>query len=545
MINPNELNSDVVLPCDSVGGILNINMSILKKNIAANFAGNIWQALMALAFIPLYIKFMGVESYGLIGIFATLQGLFVLLDMGLGATLTREMARLSVLPGREQEMRDLVRSLEVIYWSVAIFIGIVIMAIAPFVAHYWVKANHLSPQTIEQALRIMGFAMALQWPASFYSGGLIGLQRLVLLNVTNSTMNTLRGGGAVLILWLLSPTIQAFFLWQIIISAINTCLLAFFLWHSLPCTEKRATFQKQLLAGVWRFAAGMSGISILAAILTQLDKLILSRMLTLEIFGYYTLAGVFSISIYRLVGPVFSAVYPKFTQLVSLSDQDGLKQLYHKSCQFISVLILPVAGIIAMFSYDILLIWTQDPVTAENCHLLVSIIISGAALNGVMYIPYALQLAHGWTKLSLYVNSISVVLLVPLIIYLTRHYGAVGGASVWVILNAGYFFISMPLVHKRLLPHENWRWYWQDVGLPLIASLIVAGSGRLLMGGQMSQFMMVVYISIVSFLTLTITVMATPTTRGWFFTKMSDFKLLFRRLIQYGDKPQQSNIRSQ
>lgn len=38
-------------------------MSQLKRNIVANFAGNIWQAFMALAFVPLYIKFMGIESY--------------------------------------------------------------------------------------------------------------------------------------------------------------------------------------------------------------------------------------------------------------------------------------------------------------------------------------------------------------------------------------------------------------------------------------------------------------------------------------------------
>ena len=77
-----------------------ILLNPLKKNIAANFSGSIWQSLMSLAFVPLYIKFMGIESYGLIGIFATLQAMFVLLDMGLSATLNREMARLSVLPGR-------------------------------------------------------------------------------------------------------------------------------------------------------------------------------------------------------------------------------------------------------------------------------------------------------------------------------------------------------------------------------------------------------------------------------------------------------------
>ena len=494
-------------------------MSLLKKNITANFAGNIWQALMGLAFVPLYIKLMGVESYGLIGIFATLQGVLVLLDMGIGATLTREMARLSVLTGREQEMRNLVRSMEMIYWGVAVLIGVIIMVIAPFVANYWVNASKLPAKTIEQALKIMGFAMALQWPASFYSGGLMGLQKQILLNIINAGMSTLRGAGAVLVLWLVSPTIHAFFLWQIVVSILNTSILTFFLWHSLPTTGKQATFEKQLLLGVWKFAAGMSGISILATILTQLDKIILSKMLPLEMFGYYTLAGVVGMSLYRIVGPVFSAIYPRFTQLVSLSDSDGVRQLYHKSSQFMSVLILPVAVVVALFSYPVMLIWTQNLVTAEKSYLLVSIVISGTALNGLMNIPYALQLAHGWTKLGIYVNSVSVVILVPLIIYLTRHYGAVGGASAWVILNSGYFFICVHLVNRRLLPHETLRWYCQDVAPPLVASLIVAGFGRLFISGLMSQLETLIYICVISFCTLAAAIMVTPITRYWLLQK--------------------------
>lgn len=502
-------------------------MTLIKKNIAANFTGSLWQALMGLVFIPLYINFMGVESYGLIGVFATLQTIFVILDMGLSATLTREMARLSVLPGREQEMRNLVRTLEVIYWCVAVFIGMTIMAISPFIAHHWVKAGQLSPQTIEQALQIMGFAMALQWPTAFYSGGLTGLQRQVLLNLINIGMSTLRGAGAVLILWFISPTIQAFFSWQIIISAINTFLLAFFLWHKLPRTEARASFQKQLLGGVWRFAAGMSGISVLATILTQLDKVILSKMLTLEMFGYYTLAGVLAMSLYRLIGPVFSATYPRFTQLVSLANQDGLKQLYHASCQFMSVLILPVSVVVAMFSYEIMLIWTQNQMTAEKSHVLVSILICGTALNGLMNIPYGLQLAHGWTRLALSTNLISIIMLAPMIVFMTFQYGALGGASVWVILNGGYVLISIHFMHRRLLPHEKWNWYWYDVSLPLIASLITSSLGRILIHGQNSHFMTIIYLIIISIATLAITAIATKTTRIWFLNKISNLKLAY------------------
>lgn len=484
-------------------------MNLLKKNIAANFVGSIWQTIMGLVFIPLYIKFMGIESWGLIGIFATLQTMFGLLDMGLSSTLNREMARLSVLPGKEQEMRNLVRTMEAIYWGIAVFVGIVVASLSPFIAYHWVKAGQLSPKTIEQALLIMGLVMALQMPIGFYSGGLMGLQKQVLLNVINISIGTLRGAGAVLILWLVSPTIQAFFLWQIVTSAINIFLLALFLWRRLPLGDNRAVFQKQLLKGIWKFAAGMSGISILAVILTQLDKVILSKMLSLEMFGYYMLASVVAMSLGRFFTPVFYSIYPRFTQLVSIDDQDGLKRLYHKSCQFMSVLILPAAIVIALFSYEIILIWTQNQATAEKTHLIVSILICGTAINGLMNLPYALQLAFGWTKLSVFKNIIAVILLVPLIIYMTKHYGATGAAIAWFALNMGDIVFVIPIMHRRLLRKEKWRWYLQDVGLPLVAGMFIAGAGRIFIRGPMSQFMMLLYLIVISALTLTIAAFTT------------------------------------
>jgi len=501
-------------------------MTILERNISANFAGSIWQAFMGLVFIPLYIKFMGIESYGLIGIFTTLQVIFSLLDVGLGSTLTREMARLSALPSKGQEMRNLVRTLELLYWSIAVFVGITVVSLSTFFAHHWIKAGQLPSKTIEQALLIMGFVMALQMPIGFYSGGLMGLQKQVLLNIINVCMSTLRGAGVVLILWLISPTIQAYLFWQIGISIINAFLLALFLWRRLPLGEKKAVFQKQLLKGIWRFAAGMSGISILAVILTQLDKVILSKMLSLEMFGYYMLASMVAMSLARLFTPVFLSVYPRFTQLVSINDQDGLKQLYHKSCQFIAVLILPVAIVIAIFSYEVILLWTQNPETAEKTHLILTIMICGTALNGLMNLPYALQLAFGWTRLSFFKTLIAVILLVPLIIYMTMHYGAKGAAIVWLVLNMGMFFFEIPIMHRRLLRKEKWRWYWQDVCVPLVACAFVAGIGRIFSREPMSQYMMLQYLIIISGFTLGITAIATSVTRSWLYGQLLKIKLL-------------------
>ena len=483
---------------------------------------------MSLIFIPFYIKFMGIESWGLIAIFATLQVIFSLLDMGLSSTLNREMARLSVLPNKEQEMRNLVRTLEVLYWSVAVFVGITVVSLSPFISHHWIKAGQLSHKTIEQALLIMGFVMALQMPTGFYSGGLMGLQRQVLLNVINICISTLRGAGAVLILWLVSPTIQAFFLWQIVISIMNVFLLALFLWRRLPLGDTKAVFQKQLLKGIWRFTAGMSGIAVLSVIITQLDKVILSKMLSLEMFGYYAIASVVGMSLGRLFTPVFYSIYPRFTQLVSIDNQDELIRLYHKSCQFMAVLILPVAIVIALFSYEIILLWTQNPATAEKTHLLVSILICGTALNGLMNPPYALQLAFGWVSLPFFKTLIAVILLVPLIIYMTTHYGAIGAAIAWLVLNMGMFFFEIPIMHRRLLRKEKWRWYWQDVCIPLMTCIFVAGIGRIFIREPMSQFMMLLYLIIISVLTLGITLISVPTMRSILYNQLLKTKLNFK-----------------
>ncbi len=186
----------------------------VRHNIIANFAGKAWKGIFSLAFVPIYIKLMGVEVFGLIGIFLSLSALFALLDMGLTATLNRELSRLSVAENSAQESRNLVRTFEVVYWGIGIVIGVFVIILAPLLAKHWINSTSISSETTEQALLIMGMLLAAQWPNAIYSGGLKGLQRQVVLNVIRSVSLTVRHGGAVLVLLFISPSILSFFLWQ-------------------------------------------------------------------------------------------------------------------------------------------------------------------------------------------------------------------------------------------------------------------------------------------------------------------------------------------
>ncbi len=488
-------------------------MTTVRRNLAANFLGNAWTSLLALGLVPLYIHFLGIEAYGLIGIFIALTGLLALLDLGLSNTVNRETARLIVRENSSQAMRDLVRTLELPYWGAGALIAAGVVTASPFLAHEWVQPETLAPETVQTAFVIMGLSIALQWPLSFYAGGLMGLQRQVLLNWVNVGMATFRGLGAVGVLWLVSATPEAFFVWQGGVGAAQTALTAALLWKSLPHGSRRARFSRDVLKSVWRFAAGVTGIALVSTILTQADKIILSRMLSLESFGYYVLAGTVALALTRLTAPVYQAIYPRFTNLVELGAADELAHLYHRSAQLLSVVVLPAAAVITLNSRNILLLWTQNAETADRAHVLASLLVTGTALNALMHIPYALQLASGWTRLALVGNTVAVVVLVPLMIVLARRYGAVGAASVWVLLNLGYVVFAIQVMHRRLLPEHKWRWYLHDVGTPLAAAVLVAGGARLLLPAPTGNAPLALYLLAVGLATLVAAVAVTPVTR--------------------------------
>lgn len=449
-------------------------MSPLRASVAANFLGNLWPALMSLAFIPPYIRCLGIEAFGLVGFFTTLLGIFALLDMGLSSAINREMARLSAHSGNAREMRNLARTLEVVYWAMAILIGSGVVALAPVISTHWLNASSLPPETVRFAIMIMGLAMVFRWPYAFYAGGLMGLQRQLSLNLAKICIETLRAVGAILVLWYVSPTVVAFFAWQILVYLVNIIVLGCLFWHEMPSSHIKPIFQWRCLKEIWGFAAGLTGISVLTTILGQFDKVLLSRMLPLKEYGYYMLATSLSTGLNQLISPIFSAVYPRFTHLRAIDDQKQLTRLYHISCQVASVAIWPVVMIIAFFSREILQLWTRSPETAEYSYKILRLLVVGTGINGMMYVPYALQLAHGWLTLTFYWCAAAVIIQVPLLVYLTTHFGAVGASFAWVLLFVGQFIFYMFFLHRQLLQGHLALWYLEDVGKPALIAFLVA-----------------------------------------------------------------------
>jgi O-antigen/teichoic acid export membrane protein len=452
----------------------------VQKNIVANFVGSAWSAIMGLVFIPLYIRYLGMEAYGLIGVFALLQAWLVLLDAGLTPTLNREMARFEAGMHTPQSIRDLVRSVEMVYALIAAFIVIGVALAAPWMATGWLKVETLPTVTVVEVLSVTGLVVALRWLGGLYRGAINGLQRQVWLNGCTAVFSTLRGLGVVGILAWVSSTILAFFIYQGALAALETLVLAVQMRRLLPVPSEAARFRWSSLRKVWRFAAGMSVITVLAILLTQMDKLLLSKLLRLTEFGYYTLASTVAGALYLLISPISNATYPRLTELVARGETSALAESYHKFSQLITLMIVPAALVLSLFAGHVLMLWTRDVTTTASVAPLVSLLVIGTMFNGLMYTPYTLQLANGWTRLTVTANAVSVLLLAPAIYIGVSAYGATAAAVIWIILNMGYVAVALPVMHRRLLRAEMWRWYGQDVFVPGLAAFAAAGFVRLL-----------------------------------------------------------------
>ncbi len=304
---------------------------------------------MALAFIPLYIKYLGIEAYGLIGLYSVLQAWMILLDMGGSQALSREMSRFTVGIHTAESIRAILRSIEFFLLIISIIAVIGLYLCSSWLAEEWLSSKELSIDQVSNALSLIAIVIGLRIVEGLYRNSLLGLQRQVWYNAAHAIISSLRFGGAVGVLALVSPTIEAFFIWQVVISLLAVVVFRRKTYDCLPKSHTTIRPSVGALAPIVTFAGGLFGINLLAVMLTQIDKIILSRLLSLESFGYYMLAATLAGGVTLVIGPITQALYPKLVQLYTIRDEQSFARLFHQGAQLVTLASAPVMLTMAFF----------------------------------------------------------------------------------------------------------------------------------------------------------------------------------------------------
>lgn len=422
-------------------------MRSLKANTAANFAGTFFVALVYLLVLPMYLRILGAEAFGVVGLFFSLSAICAALDLGLGAALNREMAQRSMQRDTTGQIQAVLRTYETVVWCMSLVLGVVLFFMLPILVDHWLQTGSLDKAQLKIAFRWMAFSLALQMALSLYTNALWGLQKQFAYNLANSALIALRLLGAALLIWLAEPNLLYFFEWQAMIALLHVVVLAVITWRYLRFNGQ-ARFDLKILKRSRHFILDIALASVLATFLTHMDKILLSRLFSLRDYGYYMIAWSIASVLGRLAGPVYSAWVPRLTQYVASQDAESLRRSYLQGLRLLSMLILPVAGVLVFIPHFVLMTYTQDANLAQAASVALVLLSIGAACNGLLLMPHAVALAHGWTRLSLIQNALACLLALPLVYLAAKNWGLSGAGAGWMIVNALLLVSTLPLIQR-------------------------------------------------------------------------------------------------
>jgi O-antigen/teichoic acid export membrane protein len=291
---------------------------------------------------------------------------------------------------------------------------------------------------------------AAQFPGSVYRSLLVGAQAQVRLNAVMLVSALLRHGGAVLAV-LIWPSLATYAIWHAGAALLETLVRRHLAWKLLGVESRLVTWATDELRPVWRSVISLSGAALLGALTVQMDKIVLSRMATLEQFGYYTVAASVASGLLLLIGPLVQAVLPRAIQL--RADPPALRHLSVKLVFWIGLVVAVGSIVYMLVGHWLLMAWLKNAQAVITIYPLLSILMLGTALNAFYNVGYINWLVHEKTHRILLVNFVALLLAVLLIPPLVVWRGSVGATFGWLVINLIGLLLSLEWLQRK--PHEK------------------------------------------------------------------------------------------
>jgi O-antigen/teichoic acid export membrane protein len=299
----------------------------------------------------------------------------------------------------------------------------------------------------------------------------MGLEKQVLSNGIQVSSSMFRS-ALVLIPLYYFPTLLTFFIWQVFMNIIFFFITRYNLWKFIK-TNMSYKFDKQILKTVGRFAGSMMLMAIISSLNTQIDKLVISKILSLKEFGYYSLAGILSQVPVLIITPIAVAILPRMVKYSANTEKDKLIKLFHVNTFVLSALATSGAMVLFLFTKDFVLIWTHDNLIAKAIENVTKVLLIGGVFLSFQYMPYHLAIANGHTKTNVRLGIVALIFIIPSLIFCIKQFGLIGATYTWLIMNIfahfylGYFIIS------KFMKNEFKRWLINGTLIPLIMSGMV------------------------------------------------------------------------
>lgn len=410
--------------------------TLMLKNIIANAFGQFVYPILSILFTPLFIYYLGLEGYGLVGFFSMLVTLLGVFGDGLGSALQREFARRSA--DQSMNSRPLLSTFEIVYGCIGCIIGLTLGLVSGVIDVKLLNTETISTEIIRLCLIIISVSIAIRFPLSVYQSTLNGLQEQVTANVLNSVFAVTQAvfGLVVVIVW---KSVVAFYVSGLFVTSLQILVTRHWAYRIVRAPDASVTIF------VWKELQDLLGISVdliwtngLGLLISQIDRLMITWLLPLSALGIYTITLTGARLFTYFYGPFLVAAYPDLCQQARHDRDESFTRLVIRNAKIVMSLGSAVGITCSFFARDILMAWTRNEVAVAQGSLPLSICLIGNILISYSSVFYHGLLALGKSRYAVWFNSLA-IFWYPLLMFLgVKHFGLAGAALSWLV----YGFLS-------------------------------------------------------------------------------------------------------
>ncbi|WP_217190900.1 lipopolysaccharide biosynthesis protein [Pseudomonas shirazica] len=409
----------------------------LSSLLLASFSGKLIYALASLVSLPLAAHVLGAEAVGLVGFFTTLLMVLMVLEGGLTSTVIQRLARIRGAKKEQRVQRSvyaLVNTYLLVFATVGLVAAVAIACAAPLIVTHWLKLAAISPEEALYCLFCMAIFIGLNLPVMLLQGVFTGCELQRSLNKIYIPYSLMRTLGVLLLVneVPLISGVKGYFIVQVAVQlAYVLTLLLVLRRHALL---GRARLHIKYVASGLAFSRGVFLISLTSVVTVQCDKIFMSGALSLDEYAYYSLAATVAGFPY-IFSTAFNAVlFPRFSRNLKLGESEQIEKVFRAALVFFVLVMTIICSAVIWFGQPVLLMMFE-PFIANGMSSVLPWLLMGTALQSLLIIPFALQLAAGWTSLSFRLNVIAMPFMLLALPALVSQYGAVGGGYTWVLYN--------------------------------------------------------------------------------------------------------------
>ncbi len=428
-------------------------------------------ALVALIAVPITVRGLGADAYGLLALVTAVTGYLGLMEMGLGTAIVRYLSFYRAL-NQGRPMLGIIRFAST-WFGAAGAIG----ALGLFFGAHWIATVvlHVPATLVDTAVDVLHITALGFFSGMFVSVGAAIPQAFLRYDLA-AGMTAVFGvlgsaGPAVLVLLGYGLTAVVAYAAAInVTTAIIYALIARHLFRPIDITAgpEWRTIRRETL----RFAGVAALNQIHSVIASQTSRVVVGAALGVAAAAYYQVPSLLSSRVSSMLSRVAYVVFPTASGMRARDDHEGVTRLYLRTSRLIFVINGSVTMAMCALSAPLLQYWVSPEYAREGAAALAIFSISNAINGSTMSASYVnLSATRPGVNLAFAFSNSAVAL--ATIYPLTVRYGVTGAAFAG-LLGATNVPVFLWYAHKHVIHTSSWL-VWRTCYQPTVLGNVLAG----------------------------------------------------------------------